>query len=62
MIQAPQCVLTRMEVVIGKVWEGEEMKEEMKEPACPRASSCKCVCVSSCVLLCCAHAEGVTAK
>lgn len=40
MIQAPQCVLTRMEVVIGKVWEGEEMKEEMKEPACPRASSC----------------------
>lgn len=61
MIQAPQCVLTRMEVVIGKVWEGEEMKEEMKEPACPRASSCQCVSEQLCPPVC-AHAEGVTAK
>ena len=43
-----------VEVVIGKVWEGGEIKEKMKELVC------LCAC---CVFLCvCVHVEGVTGR
>lgn len=37
-----------MEVVIGKVWEGEEIKRKMKELAC----LCTCVCDSVFLCMC----------
>lgn len=43
--QAPECGCRRGSSD-GKVWEGEEIKEKMKELAC----LCCCVCVCACAL------------
>lgn len=61
MVQAPLCVLACMEVVIGKVWVEEEMKEKMKELAClcAGASVCMQLCISLVVCVCLCVSESV---